>query len=302
MAPAEPAKGAPAPLPLHKSFCASAIAACVAEVTTIPLDTAKVRLQLQVTAPGATPVYKGIIGTGMKIAKEEGANSLFKGLGPGLQRQCLFGGLRIGLYEPVKTLYVGEGHVGDVPLHLKIAAALTTGAIAMTIASPTDLVKVRMQAEGRLPEGTPKRYPSAMKAYGIIRAEEGIKGLWTGLGPNVARNATMNAAELASYDTVKSFLLRSGMPDEVPCHLISGLGAGLIAVCIASPLDVVKSRMMADKEGIYKSMPGCFAKTLSADGPLAFYKGFTANFARVGSWSVVMFLTLEQVKKRLFSA
>lgn len=30
------------------------------------------------------------------------------------------------------------------------------------------VAQVRMQAEGKLPEGTPKRYPSAVKAYGII--------------------------------------------------------------------------------------------------------------------------------------
>ena len=45
---------------------------------------------------------------------------------------------------------------------------MTTGAMAIMVASPTDLVKVRMQSEGKLPEGTPKRYPSATKAYGII--------------------------------------------------------------------------------------------------------------------------------------
>ena len=60
-------------------------------------------------------------------------------------RQCLFGGLRIGLYDPVKTLYVGKDWKGDVPFHLKVAAGLTTGALAICIASPTDLVKVRMQ-------------------------------------------------------------------------------------------------------------------------------------------------------------
>ena len=32
--------------------------------------------------------------------------------------------------------------------------------------------------------------------------EEGLKGLWKGIGPNVARNAIVNAAELASYDQV----------------------------------------------------------------------------------------------------
>lgn len=33
--------------------------------------------------------------------------------------------------------------------------------------------------------------------------QEGFTKLWTGLGPNVARNAIINAAELASYDQVK---------------------------------------------------------------------------------------------------
>ena len=33
--------------------------------------------------------------------------------------------------------------------------------------------------------------------------EEGLAGLWTGVGPNIARNAIINAVELASYDTVR---------------------------------------------------------------------------------------------------
>lgn len=33
--------------------------------------------------------------------------------------------------------------------------------------------------------------------------QEGLAALWTGLGPNIARNAIINAAELASYDQVK---------------------------------------------------------------------------------------------------
>lgn len=61
---------------------------------------------------------------------------------PGLHRQCLFGGLRIGLYEPVKNVYMGDRPPGDAPLYLKVAAGLTTGALAIAIASPTDLVKV----------------------------------------------------------------------------------------------------------------------------------------------------------------
>ena len=46
------------------------------------------------------------------------------------------------MYEPVKRVYMGDRPPGDAPLYLKVAAGLTTGALAIAIASPTDLVKV----------------------------------------------------------------------------------------------------------------------------------------------------------------
>jgi len=179
----------------------------------------------------------------------------------------------------------------------KVLAGLTTGAVAIAIANPTDLVKVRLQAEGKLPPGVPRRYSGALNAYSTIVRQEGVGALWTGLGPNVARNAIINAAELASYDQVKETILKiPGFTDNVVTHLFSGLGAGFFAVCIGSPVDVVKSRMMGDSSA-YKSTIDCFVKTLRNDGPLAFYKGFIPNFGRLGSWNVIMFLTLEQAKK-----
>ncbi|KAG6603605.1 mitochondrial uncoupling protein 1-like [Cucurbita maxima] len=280
------------------TFASSAFAACFAEVCTIPLDTAKVRLQLQkkAVAGDALPKYRGMLGTVATIAREEGLASLWKGIVPGLHRQCVYGGLRIGLYEPVKTFYVGSDFVGDVPLSKKILAALTTGALGITIANPTDLVKVRLQAEGKLPPGVPRRYSGALSAYSTIVRQEGVGALWTGIGPNIARNAIINAAELASYDQVKQTILKiPGFTDNVITHLLAGLGAGFFAVCIGSPVDVVKSRMMGDST--YKNTLDCFIKTLRNDGPLAFYKGFIPNFGRLGSWNVIMFLTLEQAKK-----
>lgn len=152
------------------------------------------------------------------------------------------------------------------------------------MASPTDLVKVRMQAEGRLAEGVPKKYPSAFGAYKIIVRQEGVRALWTGLGPNMARNAIINAAELASYDQIKQSLLGSGFfEDNIYCHLASGLGAGFFAVCVGSPVDVVKSRMMGAAPGTYKNMLDAFVKTFQKDGVLAFYNGFGPNFARLGT-------------------
>lgn len=97
-----------------------------------------------------------------------------------------------------------------------------------------------------------------------------MAGLWRGITPNVARNAIVNAAELASFDQVqclpllflaswnlaslsdacgimqiKQSLLKTGIfEDNIYCHLLSGLGAGFFAVVFGSPVDVVKSRLM----------------------------------------------------------
>ncbi|KAK9176172.1 hypothetical protein WN944_028185 [Citrus x changshan-huyou] len=314
-----------------ETFLCSAFAACFAELCTIPLDTAKVRLQLQKkTASGdgvSVSKYRGLMGTVVTIAREEGLWALWNGVIAGLHRQCIYGGLRIGLYDPVKTFLVGSDFVGDIPLYQKIFAALLTGAIAIVVANPTDLVKVRLQAEGKLPSGVPRRYYGALDAYCTIVRQEGLGALWTGLGPNIARNAIVNAAELASYDQVKETILKiPGFTDNIFTHILAGLGAGLFAVCIGSPIDVVgflsplllsaknnslaapnisislyrlttkvKSRMMGDSA--YKNTVDCFIKTLKYEGFLAFYKGFLPNFSRLGSWNVIMFLTLEQAKK-----
>jgi len=285
----------------------SACAASWGEFCTIPLDTAKVRLQTQGMTGGAKaagdaakaalkPKYNGLFGTMGTIAKEEGAAALWKGLVPGFHRQVVFGGLRIGLYDHVKNFYVGKDHTGPVPMHMKIAAGLTTGAFAITVASPTDLVKVRMQTQKAAADGSLK-YKSALSAYRTIVKEEGVLGLWTGLGPNVGRNAVINAVELATYDTCKEMLMTTfGLPDARTTDMLAGLGAGFLAVCVGSPLDVVKSRMMGAPPGTYSGMANAFYKTLTQEGPLAFYKGFVPNFARIGSWNVVMFVTLGWLK------
>jgi solute carrier family 25 uncoupling protein 8/9 len=176
------------------------------------------------------------------------------------------------------------------------------------VLQPTDVVKVRLQAEGRLPAGAVRRYNGAIDAYRKIIAQEGVLGLWTGYGPNLARNCVVNATELVAYDQSKQFFLASGLPDNISTHILSGLSAGLAATLLGSPVDVVKTRVMAAKapaagvggvivEPEFKGPIDCAVKLLKRDGPLAFYKGFIPNFARIGSWNIVTWVTLEQLKK-----
>jgi len=146
-------------------------------------------------------------------------------------------------------------------------------------------------------KGNPARYKGCLDCYRQTYVEGGIPNLWTGWGPNVMRNSIVNAAEIATYDQIKQMILQSGLlKDGTPCHMASASLAGLCAVCVGSPVDVMKTKMMNAQPGEYKSPIDCFTKTLRANGPLGFYAGFIPNFARLAGWNVVMFLTLERVK------
>ena len=90
-----------------KNVGQASFSAMVAETLTIPMDTAKVRLQIQKTGEGQKPKYTGLIQTVKMISAEEGPRALFNGLIPGLQRQFIFAGLRVGLYVPVRDLITG---------------------------------------------------------------------------------------------------------------------------------------------------------------------------------------------------
>jgi solute carrier family 25 uncoupling protein 8/9 len=294
------------PLPLAINMLCGGLAGSVAELATLPLDTAKVRLQIQgkqVKEQGIAPKYKHVIHCVSTIAKEEGLASLWKGYVPGVQRQLVFASIRIGLYEPVRNMlsHGNAEHLANPPLYKKIIAGLLTGAIGITVANPTDVVKIRFQAEGNLPPGVPRRYSSTYNAYSTIIKNEGVKGLWTGWSANVARNAVINASELASYDQIKSYLLRNRyMEDGRLTHLVCGFAAGFCALIIGSPVDVMKTRIMNAKKGTgeqYSSVVDCFVRTCK-EGPKAFYSGFAANFLRLGSWNTVMFMTFEEFKRR----
>ena len=105
------------------------------------------------------------------------SRALYNGIVPGLQRQMAFSAIRIGAYEPVKQKYIQmSGAESSLSLlGVRIAAGVTTGTIAILSAQPTDVVKIRMQAELRKP-GEKSRYNGVWHAYTTVFREEGLAG------------------------------------------------------------------------------------------------------------------------------
>lgn len=74
-----------------------------------------------------------------------------------------------------------------------VVGGLCAGAFGQFLASPTDLVKVQLQTEGRRRlEGKPPRVKGTAHAFQKIMREGGIRGLWKGWVPNVQRAALVN--------------------------------------------------------------------------------------------------------------
>jgi len=69
----------------------------------------------------------------------------------------------------------------EVPIWGKILAGSLSGAISSIIATPTDLVKVRMQTSGMGELTGGRSYPSILSAFTTIAREDGIMGLWKGV-------------------------------------------------------------------------------------------------------------------------
>lgn len=68
----------------------------------------------------------------------------------------------------------------DAGVLMRILAGCTTGAMAVSFAQPTDVVKVRFQAQMNL-DGVARRYSGTMQAYRHIFRNEGLRGLWKGV-------------------------------------------------------------------------------------------------------------------------
>lgn len=259
--------------------------ACFADAATFPADTVKVRVQMS-ASESTMSVIRRLVAT-------DGASGLYAGISAGLQRQFAFASIRIGLYEPLKEMFASRLDSESWTMRVRLLSGASAGAIAVCIAQPTDVAKVRMQCSGAT---------GCLSTYSNIVRADGVCGLWRGVCPNIARNSIVNCAEVVTYDTVKTNLVKAfHLSDSPTTHCGSALVSGLVATLVASPVDVIKTRMMGGG-GAAGGLLKVTSDLLKDGGLRALYKGFVPSFVRIGGWNVVMFVTYEQAKLGLSGA
>jgi hypothetical protein len=209
------------------------------------------------------------------------------------------------LYQPIKDILKSESDVSE-PFYKKIMAGAISGMIGALIANPSDLLKVKLQAE-----------QASMKSSGIVKMfktivkNDGYIGLYRGVGPTCQRAVVVTGFQLSSYDHSKELLIKSKYFEEgLLVHLISAMIAGFVCATASAPIDTIKSRYMNQpfingKGVLYSNTFDCLKKTVISEGPMALFKGWVPQWVRLGPHSnfklltiaIITFAMLEQLRR-----
>lgn len=202
------------------ALCAGAAARVVAATAASPLELARTALQA-----GATGREQSVGALLRGLYARRGASALWRGLGPTLARDVPFSAVYWAGYATLKdparsplprSMFRG-GNERAVPL----VAGIVAGSAAALATIPADVVKTRRQAAAARsaaacgPEcgvvGSVKPTPAGVR--GIVREivrNEGVRGLFKGAAPRVAKVGPSCAIMMGSYELFRGWLGAEG--------------------------------------------------------------------------------------------
>ncbi|KAF9462090.1 hypothetical protein BDZ94DRAFT_1290407 [Collybia nuda] len=177
---------------------------------TAPVERAKVLLQVQGQG-GSGPQYKGVLDVMKHLYKEGGMRSIFRGSGATLARDGPGSAAYFAAYEVTKKALTPAGSSSaDLNLSAIILAGGTAGVAMWALAIPPDVLKSRIQSA---PTGT---YSGMLDCARKTIAQDGVRALWRGFGPAMARAFPANAATFLGIPTVRPRLTtRSPSASEI---------------------------------------------------------------------------------------
>ena len=284
-----------------KTFAASSIASMCANVFTHPLETIKVRQVLEGKSFGCAARC---------IAHEGGFKAFYNGFNAALVRAVISGGGRLTGYHSLRSAAELHGmltprernggrsaaSIKEVPIRAAIATLAACS--AQWLAAPADLVRTR-QAAWR---SNASRPPTMLAVGRQVKAEGGIKALWSGSSALMGRAASFNIAQLLSYDAGKDFAIASlgKEPDHVATHVVAALFAGVFATAASAPFENIKTHAQAHRGTTSKYINQSIALNLfKAHGVRGFYRGSFSLYLKIAPHTAVVFLVLEQLRNAL---
>ncbi|XP_022916697.1 mitochondrial 2-oxoglutarate/malate carrier protein [Onthophagus taurus] len=150
-----------------------------------PAEVALIRM----TSDGRLPLaerrnYKNVFDALMRITREEGILTLWRGAIPTMGRAMVVNAAQLASYSQAKQLLLGTGFFSDnVGCHF--AASMISGLVTTAASMPVDIAKTRIQ-NMKMIDGKPE-YTGALNVLSRVIQQEGFFALWKGFTPYFLR-------------------------------------------------------------------------------------------------------------------
>ncbi|OAD02173.1 hypothetical protein MUCCIDRAFT_145119 [Mucor lusitanicus CBS 277.49] len=184
-------------------------------------------------------------------------------------------------------------------------AGAGAGIVSSIVTCPLDVAKTRLQNQGIAKPGE-KLYKGTVGTLSRIWQEEGIRGLYRGLGPTILGYLPTWAIYFTAYDYCKSHWADElvfacanekavGHDKEWLLHISSAMSAGAASTMLTNPLWVIKTRLMVTTPYRYNNTLHAFFTIAKEEGFRGFYKGLGPSLIGI-SHVAVQFPLYEKLK------
>ncbi|KAL7984134.1 hypothetical protein Chor_002704 [Crotalus horridus] len=177
-----------------------------------------------------------------------------------------------------------------------LLAGVGGGVVSTLILHPLDLVKIRFAVSDGL-ELRPK-YNGILHCLSTIWKQEGLRGLYQGVTPNVWGAGASWGLYFFFYNAIKANKTEDKMENLGAIeHLVSAAEAGVMTLCITNPIWVTKTRLVLQYEAgadlskkQYKGMLDALIKIYKYEGIRGLYKN-TLEYITMAALSKIFAVT-----------
>ncbi|XP_066999229.1 mitochondrial glutathione transporter SLC25A40 isoform X2 [Anabrus simplex] len=180
--------------------------------------------------------FNGTVDAFVKISRTEGITALWSGLSPTLVLAVPATVVYFVSYEQLRLL-IKDYYNGVSPVWAPLVAGSTARAWAVTLVSPLELIRTKMQSKK-------VSYEEILQAIRNMLHHQGVGGLWRGLGSTLLRDVPFSGIYWLNYETLKS-QFSSGTP-SFGFAFLAGAISGSIAATVTTPFDVVKTHQQIE--------------------------------------------------------
>ncbi|VDP37149.1 unnamed protein product [Schistosoma margrebowiei] len=168
-----------------------------------------------------------------------------------------------------------------------LLAGSVSGFVARAVVQPLDVIKIRFQLQMEPIEvSRTSKYQGLMQAVRCISKEEGAIAFWKGHVPAQMQSVTFTSVQFLTFEVILSWLR------EVNSLLISDnkIFAGSLAAVVTQPLDVLRTRFIAQGEPkTYGSMSHAAVSIITREGAQGFFRGLVPSLLLIAPQTGIQF-------------